>query len=99
MEQAPPPDTEAGFNHLSEVEIERHYSPLKHHRVIVSRDPAGCYRIHCQRWDTSDWEIASAAYWHPQDRFATITDTVEIARKLATEYLASVERSERAYDV
>jgi len=99
MERPPPPDTGTAFGHASEVEVERHFSLRKHHRVIISQDCAGRYRVHCDRWDTSDWEIVSYAGWRSEDRLATMTDTLENARKLASEHLSGVEKSERAYDI
>jgi hypothetical protein len=87
FEPPPPPDRTAPFSHLGEEEIESRYSRSGLYRIIVSRDRAGRYRIHRQRWDTGDWDVARVAQWLEDDRMATITDTLENARSLARQRL------------
>lgn len=70
------------------------YSPSKRYREVITRDAAGLFRVHEERWSTEDWDVAGAAYWCPYDRIATITDTLENARKLAAEALSVVEPHE-----
>jgi hypothetical protein len=78
------------FSRVDEEEVECVYSPQRQYRVIISRDRAGRYRIHRERWDTGDWDIAKAAYWCEDDKMVTITDTVESARKLVAERLSEI---------
>jgi len=83
----PAPDTSVRFRKAGEEEVECSYSPLQRYRVIISRDGAGRYRVHRERWNTSDWEIARVAFWSEDDRTVTVTDTLGNARKLAAERL------------
>jgi len=84
----PPPDTSVRFRHVDEEEVECIYSLQRRYRVIISRDRAGRYRVHRERWNTGDWEVAKVAFWGDDDRMVTITDTVEKARELAAERLS-----------
>ena len=86
----PPPDTSAPGGRVDEKDVAILYSPSKAFRVVIGRDARGFYRVHEERWDTGDWDVAGAAYWCPYDQLATITDTVENAEKLAREALAQV---------
>ena len=83
----PSPDTSVRFGRTGEEEVECTYSPLQRYRVIISRDVAGRYRVHRERWNTGDWEIAHVAFWSEDDRTVTVTDTLGNARKLAAERL------------
>lgn len=67
------------------------YSPSKRYREVITRDESGFFRVSDERWDTGDWDVAGAAFWCPYDRVATMTDTLENARKLAAEALQLVE--------
>jgi hypothetical protein len=89
----PPPDTSAPGGRVDEEDVAILYSATKTHRVVIGRDRRGLYRVHEERWDTGDWDIAGAAYWCPYDQLATITDTIENAEKLAREALAQVLQS------
>ena len=91
MRSAPPsPDTSERFRGVNEEEVECHYSPQCQYRVIISRDRAGLYRVHRERWNTGDWDIAGVAFWCRDDKLVTITDAVESARKLVAERLSEV---------
>jgi hypothetical protein len=91
MRSAPPsPDTSERFSSVNKEEVECHYSPQCQYRVIISRDQAGLYRVHRERWNTGDWDIAGVAFWCRDDKLVTITDTVESARKLVAERLSEV---------
>lgn len=74
--------------------VEIVYSPSRKYREVISRDRAGLFRVHDERWSTEDWDVTDAGYWCPYDRTATITDTLENARALAAEALVSVEPRE-----
>jgi hypothetical protein len=88
---APPsPDTSVRFGHVNEEEVECFYSSQQQYRAVISRDPAGRYRIRRERWNTGDWDIAKVAFWCDDDAMVTITDTLENARKLAAERLSEV---------
>ena len=56
---------------------------MRHGPTIITTDSNGLYRVRREFWDTGDWEVAGVAFWNQNDRFATITDTLENARKLA----------------
>jgi hypothetical protein len=66
--------------------VEILYSDSKHERVVITHDASGIYRIHVQLWDTSDWKAGHGAFWSG-DGSSSLTDTVELARKLASEEL------------
>ena len=95
----PPPDTSASFRHVEEEEIECLYSPRRQYRVVISRDHQGRYRVHRQRWDISDWDVANVAFWSEDDQMATITDTIESARTFAAERLSETPDVSRKDDV
>jgi len=86
----PPPDTSVSGSRVNEIEVDVLYSVTKSHRVVITRDARGLFRVHGERWDTGDWDVAGAAYWVSYDRLATITDTLENARTLAQEALEQV---------
>ena len=87
----PPPDTTVPFGSDMEREIEAIYSPTKKYRAVVTRDQAGLFRVHAQRWDNEDWDVGGSPHWCPYTRGVTITDTLENARMLARDKLALVE--------
>jgi hypothetical protein len=81
--------------------VEVVYSPSRLYREVITRDRAGLFRVHDERWwveDPDDPDAAGAAFWCPYDRSASITDTIENARTLAAEALRAVEPPRRAAD-
>lgn len=88
--EPPPPDTSAPRLTTEEL-VEVIYSPSKWYREVITRDQRGLLRVHDERWFTEDWDVAGAAFWSPYDRGATITDTLDNARKLAAEALSVAE--------
>ena len=88
--EPPPPDTSVPRLTTEEV-VEIIYSPSKRYREVITRDQRGLLRVHDERWFTEDWDTAGAAFWCPYDRSATITDTLDNARKLAAEALSMVQ--------
>jgi hypothetical protein len=87
---APPPDIGVPFHHERETQLDVVYSADHRFRAVVTRDDRGLFRVHRQVWDTGDWEAAADAFWGDVDATATITDTFENARKLATEDIAAL---------
>jgi|KBSSwiStaDraftv2_1062776.scaffolds.fasta_scaffold53024_2 alkyl sulfatase BDS1-like metallo-beta-lactamase superfamily hydrolase len=86
----PPPDTSVPQRRANAV-VDIIYSPSKWYREVITLDASGLFRVSDERWDIRDWDVAGVAYWCPYDRFTTITDTLENARKLAAEALQLVE--------
>jgi hypothetical protein len=89
--EPPCPDASAPARYTTEELVDILYSPSKRYREVITRDARGLFRVHDERWDTEDWDVAGAAYWCPYDRLATITDTLENARNLAMDTLSVVE--------
>jgi hypothetical protein len=83
---------------VSETAVEIHYSRQSHYRAIITTDSNGLYRVRREFWDAGDWEVAGVAFWNQNDRFATITDTLEIARNLVCESLAETPDGIEATD-
>jgi hypothetical protein len=82
----PPPDLSHQPSIAGQKTVEILYSDSKYKRAIITHDPSGIYRIHIQSWDTSDWKAGHGAFWYGNDS-SSITDTIELARKLAYEEL------------
>ena len=92
----PPPEVGTPFNHRDEAEVETHYSADNFIRVVISRDKFDRLRIHPQAWCAYDHEIHELrhAHWLPLGGMATMTDTIENARKLALEAIAHFHDNE-----
>ena len=91
----PPPDISQApqFGQgLSVIEVM--YSDDQQLRVSITKDDSGLYRVHPERWDISDIEYAGYAYWNTWNQVNSITDDLEIARKMARQALSSTPRSE-----
>ena len=86
----PPPDTGIPFQHGAETQLDVVYSPDCRFRAVVTRDNRGFFRVHRQTWDTGDWEVVAQAFWGDVDGIVTITDTLENARKLASEAIVAL---------
>ncbi|MCH7227435.1 hypothetical protein [Haloferula sp. A504] len=83
----PEPDTDSQPIYVSEEVLEILFSPSRRYRAIITKDREGLLRIHRDYWCTSDYEYIGEGYWCQNDTLATITDTIESARKLAQEAL------------
>ena len=82
----PPPDLAHQPSIPEQRTVETLYSDSKLQRAIITCDSSGMYRIHVQRWDTSDWKAWSQAFWAGGGS-SSFTDNIEAARKLAHEAL------------
>jgi hypothetical protein len=69
-----------------ETVVEILYSESKNERAIITGDNASIYRVYYQTWDDSDWDSGHAAFWNDRGPNG-MTDSVEIARRLAREAL------------
>jgi hypothetical protein len=78
---APPPPDTTKLLHRS-AEVERVYSFDKRFCAVLLRDDRGFFRVACEMWELS----ARGGFWNPVGK-ATITDTIENARRLALERL------------
>jgi hypothetical protein len=87
----PPPDTESVPSYHSETVVELLFSCDKSRRAVISTDREGLYRIHTDFWSLADFDRTGEGLWEEDDRFATITDSRESARKLAKEALHELE--------
>ena len=74
-------------NYVSENVVDLLFSDSKERRAVITEDREGLFRVHTDRWCSEDFEDIGKGYWAQDDRFATITDTIEIARNLAKEAL------------
>lgn len=84
--QPPPPDTSRTPRYRYEV-LECIYSANNSHRAVLTRDDRGLFHVSCEKWDLSEWEHCGYGFWSPIGSGATITDTVDNARKLGRERL------------
>jgi hypothetical protein len=88
MKPVPPePDTESRPKYVSEDVVELHFSPSRRYRAVITTDREGHFRVHRDYWCIADFEYIGEGYWCQNDTTATITDTLELARKLAHETL------------
>jgi hypothetical protein len=85
--QPPPPDKGHIPRYVNQAVVECVYSQDSRLRAVLVRDGTENLRIRCERWDVSEWENSSFAFWSPVGHGTTITDTVENARLLARERL------------
>lgn len=85
--ELPPPDTESWPSYISEEVHELIFSDSKERRAVITEDTQGLFRVHTDYWCLSDFDYIGEGYWVQDDHFATITDTIENARKLAREAL------------
>jgi hypothetical protein len=92
----PPPDVSHWPSIAGQNIDEILYSESKYERAIITRDASGIYRIHMQSWDTSDWKDGYGAFWCDRGS-GSLTDKIELARKLAREKLL-LFNSERPSD-
>jgi len=83
---APDPDTTHQPSIAGQSVVEVIYARSQRERAIITRDAQGIFRVRTEFWDTSDWEVAAAAYWC-QQHLGTFTDTLAHARQLACEHL------------
>ena len=88
---APPPDTSALVPVRGQQVVEEFFSPDKWQRVTILRDEGGVLRVRSFRWCTEDWEVAGQAFWNEVDAMNTMTDTLDNARRLASECLAGIK--------
>jgi hypothetical protein len=84
---APGPDLTEDPVFPNESVVEVQYSKAQRNRAIITRDRQGAFRVHRQRWDSSDWEAGGTPCWTPGDSGATVTDTLERARVIVRETL------------
>jgi hypothetical protein len=85
--ELPAPDTTSSPSYHSEKVVEILFSDSKERRAVIAQDRDKHYRVHTDYWCLSDYEYIGEGYWSQDDRFATITDTLDSARKLAKEAL------------
>ena len=83
----PPPDTQSRPSYHSEAVVEVLYSETKQRRAVITQDRDLHFRVHTDYWCLADFDYIGQGYWAQDDRFATITDTLERARVLAKEAL------------
>ena len=84
----PPPDVAHQPSIPGQSILQTLYSDSKQHRVIITRDTSGTYRMHAQFWDTSDWKAGYGAFWCGRGS-GSFTDSLDVARTLAREQLAA----------
>lgn len=87
----PPPDTESVPAFHSETVVELLFSRNTSRRAVITLDREGLFRIHTDYWCLAEFDRTGEGYWEQDDRFATITDSVESARKLAREALHELQ--------
>ncbi len=75
------------LSYISEKVIKIVFSRTNERRVVITQDRNGQYRVRAEYWCLSDFEYIGEEYWAQDDRFTTITDTIETAQKLAKEAL------------
>jgi len=87
---APPPDTTHTPRYVSQAVVEVIYAKDPQYRAVLTRDAEGRLRVRCEIWDTFEWEYQGKGFWREISPGATITDTLERARELASERLRDV---------
>jgi hypothetical protein len=90
---APPPDPSCPAAYPGETVVETILATDQAHRVAISRDARGLFRVHLEQWDTSDWDVVGQVYW-TECAGNTITDTLPSARRLAEDALQPFQRGE-----
>ncbi|SRR6266699_6466318 len=93
--QPPPEPDKARFpSYIGNETLEAHYSKDARQRAVLTRDGEGLLRVRLERWVVYDWGTERAwAGWLPVGTRATITDTLDNARRLAQERLVELEQS------
>ena len=81
----PSPETASipSYSGLEVVEIT--FSRRQLYRAIIAKDSRGMLHVRRDRWDLSEYDHVGKGYWTQDDRGATLTDTLKIARELALE--------------
>jgi hypothetical protein len=89
---APPPDPNqpVRIDGRGEKLVEVLSSDSGRHRVGITRDSAGIYRLRVETW-APDWEEMGVATWLQLGSAGTFTDSLERARELAVEHLSTQE--------
>ena len=59
----PSPDLGVAPSYVGRAIVEVTYSPRHTHRAVVTKDDRDRYRVHVERWDTSEWGAQGLAYW------------------------------------
>lgn len=83
----PAPDINSCPSYVSENVVKVIFSRTNERRAVITQDRNGRYRVRTEYWCLSDFEYIGKGYWVQDDRFSTITDTIETAQKLANEVL------------
>lgn len=92
----PPPDLSHAPGFAPELAlVDTIYADDNQVRVGITRDSAGLYRLHPERWEISNLDVLGYAYWNPYGRSSSLTDDIGIAREMAFEALRTTPRSSR----
>jgi hypothetical protein len=67
--------------------VELVYSDDRQARVAITRDKQGLYRLHPERWDLSELSTLGRGYWGPWGDTSSITDDLDVARRMANEFV------------
>jgi len=64
-------------------------------RVVIARTPENTFTFRAFVWDTSDWKVASCAFWNDVTPGNTFTDSAENAEQIARETMSQFELEEQ----
>jgi hypothetical protein len=92
MSRPPPPDTSAPVRIAGQRLVEEFFSPDQMHRILITQDESGVYRVRSFRWCVEDWEVGGGVFWMQDDTFSTMTDTLDDARRLARERVTELSQ-------
>lgn len=90
----PPPDRDASLGYSGQTLRQVVFSDDEKKRAVITQDAEGRIRLHFEKWDTGDWEVAGVAYWSQYGQLGHFVDSVDRAQLMAIEEFDAYKRHE-----